>query len=404
MHRRSLVERIAARLSSSPPFAGGVWLNTEQEAQAFANGTAEGMSVWNGRWVNLAGRGTIVFGEEHNEIRELFARALNIRHRLVEGAWERSLHGVPDIDIAQHVDNPRAHSKYRGRRPGAGELLAARGSVHGALRSTAIEALRVFADEVWTARRRNEKPTAWIPPLERLGELIELVQTLQRTTVPPPTAADRLQREIVLALDIARYYAIRCEDFRLLDLARLDAATDRRAHYRNRKWIEKLSQQDPARSRWLHTCYAELASAVQRLGHLQFLASASKEEIEQDRLRIARATGARAQDPEAVHFTCGPRDARSRCSPTFVPRCSNVLRRCSSRSAPTTPKTGGASSRSCSPAGIASSLVTSLSWPRSATSAKNRRSRSRASPKVRAHRAAGDKSPIPRRCSRRTLR
>ncbi|HWI07730.1 MAG TPA: hypothetical protein VNT54_09465 [Solirubrobacteraceae bacterium] len=299
---KSLVKRIAARLPSSPLLAGGVWFNTEQEAQAFANGTAEGMGVWNGRWVNLAGRGTIVFGEEHNEIRELFARALNIRRRLVEGAWERSLHGVPDVNIAQHAADPRSHRTYSGGGVALENYWLRAGQYMARFASPTIEALRVFADEVWTARRRNEKPTAWIPPLERPDELIELVQTLQRTTVPPPAAADRLQREIVLALDTARYYAIRCEDFGLLDLARLDAATDRGARYRRIKWIENLAQQDPARSRWLHTCYAQLASAVQRLGHLQFLASAGEEEIAQDRLRIARAAGARAQDPEASPF------------------------------------------------------------------------------------------------------
>jgi hypothetical protein len=288
---QELVRAIAARLPNG--FADGVWFHSTAEAVAFGAGTAEGMGVWDGHWVNLAGRGTIVFGEEHNDIREQFVQALRIRRRLVEGAWERSLHGVSDANIPGHAVDPVSHAKYAGDDRGKAleNYWLRAGQYMARYAEPAIEALSLFARNARIIQRGLPAPheEPWIPPLENAGELREIITTLQATTLPA-AAGNRadLSSRIIVELGTAKHYADRCAEFGLMEFIALSARNDRAARYALIDWNHDLATR-PRLARWMHACLKGLADAVEKLGHLQFSAMASAQEIATDLFKTTRA-------------------------------------------------------------------------------------------------------------------
>ena len=159
----------------------------------------EGKGRWSGHDYDLttlwSGK-TIVFGEEHNEHRENFVRAFKIRHRLVEGASEKSLAG---IDVGSSAPN----SKYTGAGDGGKALenywLRA-GQLMDASWKPFLEGLRDLSnnwveeednpdiDDAELNRRSIDSFEELFQPLELLGTLTNakmtggLANTLQAVT------------------------------------------------------------------------------------------------------------------------------------------------------------------------------------------------------------------------------
>ncbi len=156
-------------------FAGEIWFTSGQQLQGYirSKGKLEGVGVWNNRWMNFAGKGPIVFGEEHNEIRHQFIRALNITHYVVEGSFERSLSGVPAANIPPHAGDAASHQPYTGNGPGkALENYWVRSA----------QSMARFWVEFETDLSNVDRVRPMISKIERHRELAELLTTIAGTT------------------------------------------------------------------------------------------------------------------------------------------------------------------------------------------------------------------------------
>jgi hypothetical protein len=281
----------AAVAAALPPgFARQAWFHDEQEAIDYSMGIAEGMGVWNGEWVNLAGLGTIVLGEEHNDIREAFVTALNITHRLREGESERGLHGVDAASIPAPAVNARVNSRYEGDDARALENYWLRaGQSIAAYAPKAIAALREFAGSAELGADMG----AWIVPDAVDPSLVELVRTLLGVVVPAVPEQPGVGRDVVVALADARVRASRCEELGFLAMADLAARKlapggGRDADAAYAAWVDDLATR-PEQAGQLLGAVQSLAAAIERLGYAQFKAISSSDELALDASRVAAA-------------------------------------------------------------------------------------------------------------------
>lgn len=289
-----------------PDFKGEMWFHDLAEAEAYADGTAEGMGLWGNEWINLAGPGTIVFGEEHNAIREELVRSLRIRHRLVEGAFERSLQGVDPQHIAAAPQGYEAHAKYDGGTEfKALENYWLRGGQYmERFAAPVLERLSLAAELSRQAALGDQAPPdVWLPPLERPSELQELIRTLKASTIPVLDAQTSTpdQRQMVAALATAQHYAERCADFGLEDFIRVSAKDGRGGKMAQFEFWSHYQGQTRALS-LLHRSFALLAESVEALGYQQFRASASPLELQSDAVRVQAARTKKQQGEELTGF------------------------------------------------------------------------------------------------------
>ncbi len=254
-------------------FTGEVWFNSGLELQNWIRsiGKVEGIGVWNGRWMNFTGKGPIVFGEEHNDIRMDFINTLKIQHFVVEGAFERSLTGVDDSDIPHHPHS--AHQKYTGDTNGkALENFWVR-SAQGMARFWIN-----FENEL-----RNINPESdylWLKPIERLSELEEIIRTipLVRAKVDDKTEAEKHINEQILN---AQFYLEKAFDVGLGKL--LEQMKKGSRDYKIS--LPRVLKEINARGKGLHylyVCFSGFRKAIEEIGYLHFSASASEEELFQD--------------------------------------------------------------------------------------------------------------------------
>jgi hypothetical protein len=242
-------------------FKGEVWFNSGAEMVAWIRslGTLEGIGVWDSRWMNFSGKGPIVFGEEHNEIRTDFIKALNIKHYVVEGAFERSLSGVDPRAIPAHSSS-QAHQVYTGNEQGK------------ALENYWIRSAQSMA-RFWRAFEQDldqlDPRGPLLSQIERVGELSELVNTIRGSRVQPGTP-------IQIQLDNARFHldkAMQAGLGKLLDIMKL---APRAYTSRLRELIDKI-EIGP-----LQFAFTEFRKSVEQLGYLNFAADASPEELDLD--------------------------------------------------------------------------------------------------------------------------
>lgn len=287
-----------------PDFQGEMWFHNLAEAQAYADGTAEGMGLWNGEWINLAGPGTLVFGEEHNAIREDLVRDLNVRHRLVEGAFERSLQGVDPQHIAAAPQGYEAHAKYDGgtQFKALENYWLRSGQYMERFAAPVLERLAQAAEASRQAALDDQVHEVWLPPLERPGELLELIRTLRASTLPVlDHTSTPAQRQTVTALSTAQHYAERCADFGLDDFIRVSMKEGRGGKVAQFEFWKSYRGKSRALS-LLHRSFALLAESVEALGYQQFLASASPHELQTDAIRVQAARTKKQQGQELTGF------------------------------------------------------------------------------------------------------
>lgn len=147
-----------------------IWFNSEHELRTWLDnrGTTEGIGLWKGMWVNLVGKGPIVYAEErHDSDKYAFIEALNIKHYLVEAESERRLTGVDgvgDSDI------------YTGDEEGTGHALE-----NFWVRSG------MSMDNFWGEDTlKNSLETGWCPTASELAELKKLLRVVSGMPVSTP--------------------------------------------------------------------------------------------------------------------------------------------------------------------------------------------------------------------------
>ncbi|WP_144395266.1 hypothetical protein [Pleionea sediminis] len=295
-----LSEAILSRLPKD--FNGPVKFRSREQAVLYSQGKAEGMGVWNGKWVNLSGNGTIVFGEEHNELREDFVQAMNIRHRLIEGAFERSLHGVPLGNIPTPPATHAAHKKYDGSETNkALENYWLRGGQYMARFGAAtLKNIEQFVTNI------DKNPSeAYIPPIDRPNELQELMRTISGVRLPAISeqTPDSV-RDVIAAVRNAQTQIAQSQQSGLTELidTSISANRDRRGIYAHRALVEELTKEQ---AQQLLDNFTRISDAVKAIGSAQFKAIASESELENDVRRVAETQKFGAKDdPFAIW---GPR-------------------------------------------------------------------------------------------------
>ncbi len=253
------------------------WFNTREEAEGYCQETpVQGIGVWAGHWVNLAGIGTVVWGETHDvsgdNKREKFAAALNITtRRLVEGAWERRLAGMPLSFIPPHSVAGRrwSHRPYASGGVALENFWIAAAAYMASPGEGQIRRLRAFAGDL--IRGRAPEP---LEPLVRGAQLHEILTTLIDVRLPATSRTERA-RTVVRTLGWAQTRAKHCDDLGLRDLAAANTEDALLA------WCDGICQ-TPNKAVLLCGAYQELARYMERLGGLNFAALATPAELDAD--------------------------------------------------------------------------------------------------------------------------
>ncbi len=322
-----LVARIEARVPDN--FSGKIWFDSDQQANDYANGLGEGMGFWNSSadpdaspdWVNLASlHRTIVMGEYHDAVRNQLVTALNIGHRLVEAATERSLDGVP----LNHIP-PGLPGRFDGAYVGDTQHKALEnywlrmGGYMARYVDPIVAELRMAIDLAGGQLPDSIR----IDPLEHHEELIELIGTLTNMQAPLPGAnATQRQQDICETLERAITYAAASQIHGAIDLANEQPAghgnTAKRACtaaiWRLLTGKDVNGTQVVVEAVALDKLVALelnlrlLSNEVQGLGELQFQAMASPAVVAADALTVI-ATQAKAKRGELLtgHEVWGPR-------------------------------------------------------------------------------------------------
>lgn len=105
-----------------------------------------------------------------------------------------------------------------------------------------------------------------------------------------------------MTLEEAKDAANRCGESQLVTLALFECG----GQSRERRGLILQLGANVRLATSLHTCYAELADAVERLGFLHFLATASDHEMELERFRLVRAESRRAHGHAVGPFELWP--------------------------------------------------------------------------------------------------
>lgn len=259
-------------------FEGEMWFNSGQEMQTYirSGGEVEGMGIWSGRWMNFSGKGPIVFGEQHNKIRDAFIQELNISHTVIEGASERSLTGVDDDAIPPSGIEPGAHRKYAGDDTGKAlenywvrsGLLMARFWVPFENQLKAIDVADNF-------------PTLDQVENGRVHEMEELIRTVGAIV---PVTVGKQGNELLIneKLITAKFYLEKAYDTGLQEMLTLLKQEDYRAY---RSDLPDVLRDINARGNGLHylyQCFSEFRKCIEDIGYLHFRENASPEDLVTD--------------------------------------------------------------------------------------------------------------------------
>lgn len=249
---------------------GDVWFNSADELNKWMKnkGKLEGIGIWNGRWMNLNGKGPVVFGEEHNDVREDFVKALNINHRLIEGAFERSLFGMADADIPQNSKDPNSHKKYSGDATGK------------ALENFWVRSAQSMARFFIGLEKDLEKIDSQNPnigQLERLDELEEIMRTIEGIK-PNPTDKAGIEKEINDELTAAKAFLDSANRAGLQEL--LDSMKKDYRAYRSglKDLLAKFNTKE------LLDNFSGFRKSIENIGYLNFKANATPEDMAADDL------------------------------------------------------------------------------------------------------------------------
>ncbi len=250
-----------------------VWFNSDQEMSSWiqSQGKLEGIGIWDGKWMNFTGKGPIVFGEEHNDIRKEFIRALNINHFIVEGAFERSLTGVSPEFIPEPPASHVNHRKYSGDTTGK------------ALENFWVRSGQSMA-RFWVNFEKDLQNIDVINPdlnvIDNLGELEELMRTVSKVKA----VTDRktgIEKQINEAIQTAQFYLAAAQKAGLEDIINSMKLPYRAYMYRLPDVIKRVNGNGNGVN-YLGMCFANFKQSIEDIGYLQFKASATEEELGAD--------------------------------------------------------------------------------------------------------------------------
>ena len=275
----------------APNFKGEAWFNSEEELEQWiqSKGKMEGIGPWDGKWMNFTGKGPIVYGEEHNAIREAFIGALHITHRLVEGAAERSLTGVPDQNIPEAKDATESHKKYNADEGKALENYWLRAAQYMSYYYVKLES---------DLRQCFYGKESMMREIEHLDSLIELIDTILNTK--PVVSKDKTAKEINIRLRVTQGHLKNALKTGLNDL--LIEAKKRKGRawkfFTMQSFVPDYRKSGKGKDLLVHfSCFKE---SVEHLGYLNFKANATQQDMESD--------AQTKDDPSALKVWAGRRE------------------------------------------------------------------------------------------------
>lgn len=259
-------------------FPGEIWFNSGSELETYirSSGEVEGMGIWSGRWMNFNGKGPIVFGEEHNQIRNQFIRKLNISHTVIEGASERSLTGVDAAAIPPSSIAPGAHRKYTGDDTGK------------ALENYWVRSGLLMA-RFWVPfenELRAVDPADNFHHLNQVehGRVLELEELMKTVDAILPVTAGKQGNELLINEKIvtAKFYLEKAYETGLQEMLTLLKENNYRTY---RSDLPDVLRNINARGNGLHylyVCFSEFRKCIEDIGYLHFRANASPEQLVDD--------------------------------------------------------------------------------------------------------------------------
>ncbi|MBI1296158.1 DUF4157 domain-containing protein [bacterium] len=174
-------------------YEGNIWFNDVPEMTNWVEekGKTEGIGVYKRKWLNFTNKGPIIWGEHHDAGKQQFIKGLNIKHFLVEGAHETSLHGheVSGPEISESWK--QTNQPYEGNAGGH--------AVENIWLKLAANVEHFWADlpnQLKGLGESGKYEGSGIVDVARLGELYDGIRVLKAVKDPESTDLDKRANKI----------------------------------------------------------------------------------------------------------------------------------------------------------------------------------------------------------------